>query len=336
MVKVKTTTKPKAARPGAREPRENPFRGTPFEDFFNNAPHEFDSEEGSYMREGLGSGVIIDDKGIILTNNHVVEGADDVVIELSNGKQYHSIDVRTDAQSDLAIVRIKPDSSLASAPLGDSDQMETGDWVLAIGNLFDLDLTVSAGIISGKSRVLPSGRRSEFLQTDAAIINPGNSGGPLINLDGEVIGINTAIASSSGGYQGVGFAIPSKLAKWVSRQLIEKGVVERAYLGVRIAEIDAALARKLGVSPGQGVLINEILPDSPAAKAGLQEGDIVTSFNGSAVHNPRQLQEQVERSPLGSSRALEILRDGKSQQLTMVAASLPTALTGNERLAPRK
>jgi serine protease Do len=202
--------------------------------------------------------------------------------------------------------------------------------VLAIGNPFDLDLTVSAGIISGKSRVLPSGRRAEFLQTDAAI-NPGNSGGPLINLDGEVIGINTAIASSSGGYQGIGFAIPSKLAKWVSRQLISKGVVERAYLGVRIEEINADLAQRLRVLPGQGVLVNEILPGSPAAKAGLQAGDIVVAFGGAPVHNPRQLQEVVEQSPLGSSHPMDILREGKPQQLNMVATALPKELIGPVR-----
>jgi serine protease Do len=330
VVKVKTSTKARAAKPGAREPRENPFQGTPFEDFFNKSHPGLEGDDGSPAREGLGSGVIINAQGIILTNNHVVEGADDVIVELSNGRQYHSVDVRTDAQSDLAIVRIKADAPLTTAPLGDSDNMEIGDWVLAIGNPFDLDLTVSAGIISGKSRVLPSGRRAEFLQTDAAI-NPGNSGGPLINLDGEVIGINTAIASSSGGYQGIGFAIPSKLAKWVSRQLISKGVVERAYLGVRIEEINADLAQRLRVLPGQGVLVNEILPGSPAAKAGLQAGDIVVAFGGAPVHNPRQLQEVVEQSPLGSSHPMDILREGKPQQLNMVATALPKELIGPVR-----
>ena len=266
--------------------------------------------------------MIIDAKGIVLTNNHVVADADEVLVELADGRQFKASEIKTDEQSDLAVVRVKADGALPFAVLGDSDKMEIGDWVLAIGNPFDLDLTVSAGIISGKSRTLPSGRRAEFLQTDAAI-NPGNSGGPLVNLDGEVIGINTAIASNSGGYQGIGFAIPVNLAKWITKQLIETGSVQRAYLGVKIALITPELAQKLGVEHNQGVLVDEIYPDTPAAQAGFREGDVILAFAGHPVRNPRQLQEVVEQSALGSTQKADIVRDGKRQSLSVVVRSLP-------------
>ena len=323
VVKIKTTTRPQAAeRPEGRPPRANPFRGTPFEDFFNDNSPDSPFRRGHPQRQGLGSGVIIDPTGIILTNNHVVEDADEVTIELPDGRQFQATDIKTDEQSDLAVLRIKAEGKLPAAVLGDSDKMEIGDWVLAIGNPFDLDLTVSAGIISGKSRILPSGRRAEFLQTDAAI-NPGNSGGPLVNLDGEVVGINTAIASSSGGYQGIGFAIPANLAKWVTGQLIKTGTVERAYLGVNIEVVTASLAQKLGVERGQGVVVTGVYPNTPAAKAGFREGDIILACAGHKVHNPRQLQEVVERSPLGSTQQVDLLRDGKPLSLPVVVSPLP-------------
>ena len=276
-------------------------------------------------RSGLGSGVIIDSQGLILTNYHVIEGASEVHVELSDGKQFRAEDVKGDEQSDLAVLRIKAGHSLPAAALGDSDKLEIGDWVLAIGHPFDLDLTVSSGIISGKARVLPSGHRADFLQTDAAI-NPGNSGGPLVDLDGEVVGINTAIASNSGTYQGVGFAIPANLAKWVARQLIEKGSVQRAYLGVRIEEIRAAQGKELGVAPGEGVLVAEVFPDTPAAKAGLQKNDRIVKFASRDIHSPRQLQELVERMELGSSQAAQIIRDGKPQSVQVVAIPLPKSV----------
>ena len=325
VVKIKTTTHPQSSqKENDRAPRANPFQGTPFEDFFDEAPPGFRSGPGpdASEREGLGSGVIIDSKGIILTNNHVVEGADEVLVEMSDGRQFHATDVKTDEQSDLAVLRIKADGELPAAVLGDSEKMEIGDWVLAVGNPFDLDLTVSAGIISGKSRILPSGRRAEFLQTDAAI-NPGNSGGPLVNLDGEVVGINTAIASNNGGYQGVGFAIPINLAKWVTGQLIKTGKVERAYLGVKVEEINSTLAQKLAVRRGEGVLVAEVYPDTPASKAGFREGDIILAYAGHPVHNPRQLQEVVEKSPSGSSQQVDLLRDGKRQAMPVVVSALP-------------
>ncbi len=197
--------------------------------------------------------------------------------------------------------------------------MDIGDWVIAVGCPFELDSTVTAGIISGKGRALSSDSRASFLQTDAAI-NPGNSGGPLVNLDGEVIGINTAIESNSGTYEGIGFAIPSNLVKWVAPQLIKNGTVERSYLGVKIGEINGELADHLGVPPNSGVIISEVLAKSPAAAAGLQEGDIVLSFAEKKIVNPQQLQELVERSAKGSNQQIDILRNGKTMKLQVESA----------------
>jgi serine protease Do len=207
VVRIDSHTK---AKPVSRSSRGrtfrggNPFEGTPFEDMFRNLPEGFEGFEGRIpQRDGVGSGVIIDPSGIVLTNNHVVDGADTVTVRLSDGREFQATDIKTDPASDIAVLRLKDAKSLPAAKLGDSSQLEIGDWVMAIGNPFNLETTVSAGIISGKGRALTNRiQRAEFLQTDAAI-NPGNSGGPLVNLDGEVVGINTAIASNSGGYQGI-------------------------------------------------------------------------------------------------------------------------------------
>ncbi len=323
VVTIKATTKPVEKRPPRRTPRENPFKGTPFEEFFEDQfPEGFEFPRRFAPREGKGSGVIIDPSGIILTNHHVVEDADEVVVELADGRQFKAVEVKSDEQSDLAVVRIKPDGPLPAATLGDSDSLDIGDWVLAIGNPFELEMTVSAGIISAKGRSLSTAKRTNFLQTDAAI-NPGNSGGPLVNLDGEVVGINTAIASMVGGFQGVGFAIPINQAKWVAQQLIKTGTVQRAYLGVAIAPIDGPLARQLGVQPHRGVLVNEVFANTPAAAAGLKEGDVILSFAGVNVNSPRELQEVVERSPIDSKQVMEVLRDGNKITVPVVVKALP-------------
>lgn len=335
VVLIKTTTKPQRSNdetPRGRSRGRNPFKGTPFEDFFDDDMPGFHSQP--FIQQGVGSGVVVDPSGIILTNNHVVEGADEVLIELPDGREFKASETKVDEQTDLAILRIKIDEKLPYARLGDSSKMEIGDWVLAIGNPFELEHTVSAGIISGSKRVLPSGKRAEYLQTDAAI-NPGNSGGPLVNLDGEVVGINTAIASSSGGYQGIGFAIPSNLAKWVMQQLIEHGKVERAYLGVGIVDITNDLAAKLGVRPHEGVLVTEIFPDTPAGAAGVQEGDVIKTFAGQKVSSPHELQELVERSKFGSKQELQILRNKQSLALQVEVKSMPTKF-GVARSKPKQ
>ncbi len=324
VVKITTRAEPKIIEQsrGGSAPR-NPFEGTPFEDFFDEgSPHDFRVPR----QEGLGSGVIIDDRGFILTNNHVVDGADVVEVELADGRVFKATDVKTDDRSDLAILKIDAGSPLPASVLGDSDQMEIGDWVITVGSPFALESTVSAGIISGKGRSLrsekrPEHKRAEFLQTDAAI-NPGNSGGPLVNLAGEVVGINTAIASRNGAYQGVGFAVPSNLAKWVTAQLVEKGRVQRAYLGVAIGEINNQLAEVLGVQPFQGVAIREVRPNTPAAAAGLQAADVIVAFADQKVRTVRQLQEIVERSSSGSKQTISIIRSGKPLTLSVVVKPL--------------
>ncbi len=308
VVTIETRAKPRAvANPRGRAmPRgSNPFKGTPFEDFFNDEDLPFGGPGnggGAQPRsQGTGSGVIIDPSGIILTNNHVVEGADEVIVRFSDERELKADEIKTDPQTDLAVIRVKGAGTLPYAQLGDSSQLDIGDWVIAVGAPFGLDSTVSAGIISGKGRELGSGQRARFLQTDAAI-NPGNSGGPLVNLNGEVIGINTAIASRSGGFQGIGFAIPSDLAKWVVKQLIEGGTVRRAYLGVGIEQVNGNLAEQFGVKQNQGVLVSEVFKDSPAENAGFKVGDVIVSFAGSTVRNPRDLQEVVEKCPFESKQ----------------------------------
>jgi serine protease Do len=306
---------------------ENPLKGTPFEDLFKG--HGFEDMDPRQMpRSGMGSGVIIDPAGIVLTNNHVVDGADEVIVHLSDGREFKADDIKTDEKTDLAVIRIHGAGSLPAATMGNSDKLRVGDWVMAIGNPFELEQTVSAGIISGMGRELGTRRnelRTPFLQTDAAI-NPGNSGGPLINLRGEVVGINTAIATNTGTYSGIGFAVPINVAKWVTGQLIKQGSVQRAYLGVGIKPLAPELGKKLGARHGEGVLITEVKPKSPAAEAGFEAGDIVTRFASQKVNSPSELQQLVERVAMDSKQDVEILRDGKTLTLHVTAKPLPKDL----------
>jgi len=332
VVTVRAKTKAhtvKGMHPRRGEKGENPLKGTPFEDLFRDGQgfENFgDLQQMIPRREGMGSGVIVDKSGIVLTNNHVVDGADEVIVHLADGREFKGTDIKVDKTTDLAVIHIKGAGSLPVAKLGDSNSLEIGDWVIAIGNPFELEQTVSAGIISAKGRELAGNgpqRAPKYLQTDAAI-NPGNSGGPLVSLDGEVIGINTAIATNNGGYQGIGFAIPSNTARWVMNQLIKSGSVERAYLGVGIEPIDTDVkARKLGVQRGAGVLVDQVRPNSPAAEAGFQQDDVIVRFGDHKIHSPSELQELVERVPVNSKQQVEILRDGKLETLTVVAKPLP-------------
>ncbi len=326
-IETKTTAKPMARRMqrggGQMAPNgENPFKGTPFEKFFN--------EDGESMMEnapqqrpqsGLGSGIIIDAAGVILTNRHVVNNADEVRVRLHDGREFKATEVKTDEHTDLAVLKITGAKNLKAAKLGDSDAMEIGDWVVAVGNPFGLDLTVTTGIISAKQRGISSSGVN-YLQTDAAI-NPGNSGGPLFNLEGEVVGINTAIASNSGGYQGIGFAIPVNLAKWVSKELLANGQVRRAYLGVGIQELNDELAQQFHAEPHVGVAVTQVYPGSPAAEAGLKQGDVITTFAGKHVHNPRGLTEVVQQLPFGSKQKTTVLRDGKPMELIVTIQARP-------------
>jgi serine protease Do len=320
VVEVRTVVKPRPA--GDSSTGENPFRGSPLEDFFGDqAPNFRFHGNPNAPRPGLGSGVIIDPSGIVLTNNHVVKDADEVKVHLGDGREFTVTEIKTDERSDLAVLRIEASETLPAARLGDSDQLEIGDWVLAIGNPFALEQTVSAGIISGKRRNLDSVQRTTFLQTDAAI-NPGNSGGPLVNLDGEVVGINTAIFSRTGGNQGIGFAIPANVAKWITPQLIKSGEVARAYMGVSIVAVDPKLSERLDVPLGAGVVVDVIGEGSPAEKAGLEKDDVIVSFDGHRIRTAPDLQELVERSPADSRHELSILRGGKPQTLPVVVKTM--------------
>ena len=271
---------------------------------------------------GIGSGVIIDPSGIVLTNNHVVEGGGKITVTLHDGREYEATDIKRDPKADLAIVRIKDGKSLPWVKLGNSDEMQVGDWVLALGNPFKLEGTVTAGIISAKGRGLDRSVHANFIQTDAAI-NPGNSGGPLVNLDGEVIGINTAISSDTGGYQGVGFAISSNLAKWVSQQLISQGSVRRAYLGVVIEPVSSDLAKQFGVQTQHGVVVDEVQSDAPAAAAGLKSGDVILDFAGKPVNSPLDLQVAVEQAPIGTTQPLAVVRKGAQLSLQVPMREQP-------------
>jgi len=290
--------------------------------FFEEMPEggQFEAPQGP--RQSSGSGVVIDASGVILTNNHVVQGGGKITVRLHDGREFVATDVKTDPNTDLAVVRIKTGNSLPFATLGNSDQLRIGDWVLAVGQPFGLENTVTSGIVSATGRAVGITKYDEFIQTDAAI-NPGNSGGPLVNLRGEVIGINTAISSSSGGFQGVGFAIPVNVAKWVSSQLVKEGKVHRAYLGVGIQGMDQDLAGQLNVPSSHGALVTDVQPNSPAAKAGMQPQDVIVEFAGAKINSPRNLQAIASRTPIGSSQPVGVLRDGKRQELHVTLLEAP-------------
>jgi serine protease Do len=344
---VMITNQPAIAKETARGDRDrSPFdydsedmpfgmRGSPFGDMFKSNPdlrrffHEMPRPGmGSQHVMGAGSGVIVDPSGIILTNNHVIAGGGKVLVRLPDGRQFKATNIKADPSSDIALVRIEGAGKLPFAKLGNSDEVEVGDWVLALGEPFGLEGTVTAGIVSAKGRGLEAAGRGDFIQTDAAI-NPGNSGGPLVDLDGNVIGINTAISSNTGGYQGVGFAVPINLAKWVGGELEKNGVVRRAYLGVIIQPVTQTLAEQFNVKAREGVLVTDVQSESPAAKAGIKSGDIILGMADKTVSTPRELQSLVERSPIGGKLTLNVLRDGK--RIDVVSKELPAKIASAER-----
>lgn len=306
-------------------PGQNPFKGTPFEDMFRDGQLQGVPRQAPRSQAGIGSGVIIDSSGIVLTNNHVVAGGGKVIVRTQDGREFVAKGVFTDPKTDIAVVRIDGDESLTAAPLGDSDAASVGDWVVALGQPFGLESTVTAGIISAKNRGIGITDRENFIQTDAAI-NPGNSGGPLVNLHGEVIGINTAISSRGGGNNGVGFAVPSNLARWVSDQLVQNGTVQRAYLGVSIQPVSYELATQLGVAPKSGVAVTNVFAGTPAEKMGFQSGDVIVKFGDTRVATPQQLQLAVERSAIGKPVSVEVVRDGKKVALSYDPEAAPEDL----------
>jgi serine protease Do len=297
----------------------NPFAAprSPMEDFFGEEFfRRFFGEPRERRQRSLGSGVIVDGSGIALTNAHVVDGAADIEVVLADGKKSRARVIGADAKSDLAVLRIAGDGPYPAARLGDSDAVEVGDWVLAIGSPFGFTQTVTAGIISAKGRALGQGPFDDFLQTDAAI-NPGNSGGPLVNLAGEVVGINTAIVSRTGGSLGIGFAIPINLARRVYTDLNARGRVSRGWLGVSVQPLTPELARSFGAPDDRGVLVAEVVDGSPAQKAGLQAGDIIVEFNGKTVTRPDDLQRAVGLTEPGQGARLRVLRDRRARMVEL-------------------
>jgi serine protease Do len=301
-------------------PEGSPF-GELFEKFFN---HE---NPGERRREAqsLGSGFIISKDGYILTNHHVISGADEVIVRLSNRDEYVAKIIGSDEASDVAVLKVEADD-LPTLKFGDSDKLRVGEWVLAIGSPFGFDHSVTAGIVSAKGRSLPSDNYVPFIQTDVAI-NPGNSGGPLFNLEGEVVGINSQIYSRTGGFMGLSFAIPIEMAVDVASQIKETGRVSRGWLGVLIQEVTRELAESFGMENPQGALVAKVLDSSPAEDAGLQVGDVIIEFNGKKVTRSSSLPPLVGRSAVGKDAKVTIIRNRSREQIKVRIAELPTSIT---------
>jgi len=291
--------------------------GTPFDDFFRGFLDQIPQQE----RHALGTGFVLSRQGYIVTNNHVVKDADEIVVTLSDGSELDAELIGTDPKLDLALLKIKA-KGLKPVKLGDSDKLRVGDWVVAIGNPFGLEQTVTAGIVSAKGRVIGSGPYDDFIQTDAAI-NPGNSGGPLFNVNGEVIGINTAIYSQSGGNNGIGFAIPINLAKTVFKALRENGHVQRARLGVRIQDVDKATMKALGLKNRHGALVPQVEAGSAADKAGIQAGDVIVAVDGQPIRKAHDLPIKIARHQPGDRVLVEVIRNGKRKTIPVIVEEMP-------------
>jgi len=300
-----------------RTPIEEFFGDEFFRRFFGDAP------ERQQQQRSLGSGVIVDSSGICLTNAHVVERATEIEVVTAEGKKHKAKIVGLDKRTDLAVLRLQGGGPYPAAVLGDSDKIKVGDWVLAIGSPFGLQQTVTAGIISAKGRSIEPGNPfSDFIQTDAAI-NPGNSGGPLVNMSGEVIGINSAILSRSGGNVGIGFSIPSNMAKRIYTELAAKGKITRGWLGVSIQPLTPELAKSFGLKEAKGVLVADVIKDSPADKAGLTSGDILTEFDGKKVDAPQDLQKIVAVTTPGKGVPVKVWRDKSEKSLEIKIGETP-------------
>lgn len=285
---------------------------------FNQAPPQ---QQREMKRTSLGSGVIASKDGYIITNNHVVENADTISVRLRNAEEYDAKIIGRDPKTDLALIKIEPKSDLPAVEFGDSEKLRVGDWVLAIGNPFGFEQTVTAGIVSGKARSLGSGPYENFIQTDASI-NPGNSGGPLFDMNGKMVGINTAIYSRSGGNIGIGFAIPVNMAKNVIAQLKEHGSVVRGWLGVMIQQVTPELAEQFKLDRPIGALVGEVSPGSPADKAKIQAGDVIIAFAGKEITQMSMLPNLVAQTPVGQEAEVTLMRKGKKKTVTVKIAKL--------------
>ena len=288
---------------------------------YGTGPGSANTKQKEHKQKSLGSGFIIDGEGHILTNNHVVENAEKIVVKLADEREFEAKVIGKDSKTDIAVIKINAKGNFALPPMGDSDQLEVGEWVMAIGNPFGLDSTVTAGIVSAKGRHIGAGPYDNFIQTDASI-NPGNSGGPLINLRGEVVGINTAIFSRTGGNIGIGFAIPINLVKELLPQLKGKGKVTRGYLGVLIQKITPEIAESLGLEKARGALVANVSKDGPADHAGVKVGDVIIEFDGKEIKESNDLPIIVARTPVDKKARLKVLRDKKEVTLTVTVGEL--------------
>jgi serine protease Do len=320
-----------------KESPMQPFFGpnSPFRDFFGDEFKRFfgDGPQGQQQLKthALGSGFIISDDGLILTNNHVVEKADEIKIKTLDGSEYDAKVVGRDPKTDIALIQIKVKGKLPkSAKLGDSEAIRVGDWVIAVGNPFGLGNTVTSGIISAKGRVIGAGQYDDFLQTDAAI-NPGNSGGPLFNMNGEVVGINTAIVAQG---QGIGFATPINMAKDILDQL-KSGKVVRGWLGIMIQDITPELAESFGLKETKGVVVADVMSDSPAEKDGLKRGDIVEKLNGKQIESAGQLSRSVAAMKPDSQVTIDLIRDGKPLTVKVTIGAMPEEVGEKKGAAPK-
>jgi len=300
-----------------------PFNGSPFEEFFR----QYGEPEREYKQQSLGSGFIIDKEGYIVTNNHVIDKADEIKVKLANDEEYEAKVVGRDPKTDLALIKIEGVKDLKPLPLGDSEKIKVGSWVVAIGSPFGLEQTVTAGIVSSKNRVIEAGPYDDFIQTDASI-NPGNSGGPLLDLKGRVVGINTAIIASG---QGIGFAIPINMAKNVVVQLKDKGEVTRGWLGVGIQPITPELSEYYGLDSKEGVLVTQVFEGDPAEKAGIQKGDVITAVNGEKITTTRELSSKIANVPVGEKTRITIIRNGEERTLSVVVAKYPDKVAAVSR-----
>lgn len=294
---------------------QGPFgKDDPFKEFFDKFFGEIPEQD--YTQRSLGSGFIIDKDGFIVTNNHVTEGADKIRVKLANGMEFDAEIIGRDSKTDIALIKIKAKNHLPTVPLGDSDALTVGDWVIAVGSPFGLEHTVTAGIVSAKGRVIGSGPYDDFIQTDASI-NPGNSGGPLISMGGKVVGINTAIIA---GGQGIGFAIPINMARTIIEQLKKYGQVTRGWLGVSIQDLTQELAEYYGVKDGKGALVGEVFEGDPADKAGIKPEDIIIEVNGKKINDSRDLSRLIAEIPVDKKIPIKVLRNGKAKTLYAVIA----------------